>query len=97
MNAEVAREEADRDFESKKEAMRKRDEERTRKNQKRRERNKKKKGQRGKAKGDVEMEDEDEDEKMTKDVTSPAVLLENDNKLVGDVKEEVMVTIYDEN
>ncbi len=59
MDEEVAREEADADFEKKREEQRQRDQEKTEKNRKRREKNKARKGgkeEEGKGKDEVTME-----------------------------------------
>lgn len=60
MEEENSREKADREYEAKKEEMRRKDEEKTKKNQRRREKLKARKGKGGK--GDVEMGDEEGEE-----------------------------------
>jgi len=95
MDEEVAEEKADGDFEKKREAMRKKDEEKTGKNRKRREKNKKKKGD----KDDIRVEGKDG--KATEKAIRGRPLLRKDDEPDGDevpatTPEEVGVIIHDD-
>lgn len=102
MDEEVAREEADVDFEKKRDEQRKRDEEKTEKNRKRRERNKARKGgKEGKGNDERTMEVVKGGEVSVKPKGTRLPLPEQqqgleDKGVAGSVAEEAGVIIHDD-